>query len=274
MARVWPTVLVSAVLFGSATPARAQSAVAGSVIDSAQAAPIRDVEVGLAAGGRSTRTDSTGAFLLPLPPGEHRVVFRKLGFRSLEMRFSVASGDTIMRRIILSGAGTDLEKVVVSANRGSGLPPSFEDNRRVGLGKFLTRADLEKQGLRRLGDVLNEVQGLGVVSSRGSEAWVISRRMPPTSCRARDSTCLRSQGIYWPERHEAAKGVITACYAQVYLDDVLMTPTRPTEPFNINQFSPDRLEAIEIYVGPSQLPGKYSRLDSRCGVVVLWTRRF
>jgi hypothetical protein len=271
MTRVW--FVMTVVLLGGAAAARAQSAIAGSVIDSAQAAPIRDVEVGLVARGTSTRTDSTGAFVLSVPPGEHRVFFRKLGFRSLEMRFKIANGDTIMRRIILSGAPTNLEKVVVSAGRSAGLPPSFEDNRRVGLGKFFTRDDLEKQGTRRLGDVLNEVSGLGVVSSRGSEGWVISRRMPPTSCRAADSACLASQGIYWPERHQRANGVITACYAQVYVDDVLMTTTRPTEPFNINQFSPDRLEAIEVYVGPSQLPGKYSRLDSRCGVVVLWTRR-
>jgi hypothetical protein len=63
------------------------------------------------------------------------------------------------------------------------------------------------------------------------------------------------------------------CYAQVYLDDVLMNPTRPTEPFDVNTIKLEQLEAVEFYAGPSQTPAKYSRLDSRCGVLVLWTRR-
>ena len=63
------------------------------------------------------------------------------------------------------------------------------------------------------------------------------------------------------------------CYANVYLDKVLIYSGRDGEPlFNINSIHPDQLEAVEYYAGPSQTPGEYSTLDSTCGVLVLWRR--
>ena len=62
-------------------------------------------------------------------------------------------------------------------------------------------------------------------------------------------------------------------HAQVYLDEALVNPSRPTEPFDISTIQADKLEAVEFYSGASQLPLKYAKLDARCGVLVLWTRR-
>jgi len=53
----------------------------------------------------------------------------------------------------------------------------------------------------------------------------------------------------------------------------MVNASRPTEPFDISTIEADQLEAVEYYSGPSQLPLKYATLDSRCGVLVLWTRR-
>ena len=94
-------------------------------------------------------------------------------------------------------------------------------------------------------------------------------------CPSRNATaCLRSQGFYIPDTAEANQGMPMACYALVYLDDVLMNgATEPTEPFDISSIAVDQVEAVEFYSGPAQTPLKYSRMGSNCGVLAMWRRR-
>jgi hypothetical protein len=89
-----------------------------------------------------------------------------------------------------------------------------------------------------------------------------------------DMPSLRDQGFYCPESSaEQMAGITCACYAQVWVDGRLMNRQRPTEPFDVNDFQPERLEAVEWYASPSQTPAQYSSLNSPCGVMVLWTKR-
>ena len=59
----------------------------------------------------------------------------------------------------------------------------------------------------------------------------------------------------------------------MYLDNLLMNPQQPTEPFDINTIAPEQIEAIEFYAGASQTPLRYSNLNSACGVLVIHRRR-
>jgi hypothetical protein len=52
----------------------------------------------------------------------------------------------------------------------------------------------------------------------------------------------------------------------VYVDGIL-----DRGGLNINQYSPEQLEAMEVYTG-LDIPAQYSRND-RCGAILLWTRR-
>jgi hypothetical protein len=115
--------------------------------------------------------------------------------------------------------------------------------------------------------------GLGIIHGRGSQGWVMSRRAAVPCIDPADRQCMESKGIYSPEKFEQNQGMLPSCYAQVYVDDVLMNPTSPTEPFDVNTLAPERIEAVEWYAGPSQTPLKYSKMNSRCGVLVIWTRR-
>ena len=36
---------------------------------------------------------------------------------------------------------------------------------------------------------------------------------------------------------------------------------------------PHEIEAVEMYPTPGQVPQRFTRLGTRCGVIVLWTRR-
>ena len=64
-----------------------------------------------------------------------------------------------------------------------------------------------------------------------------------------------------------------ACYAQVYVDGVLMNPGDPAPPYALDQITTDRVQAIEYYAGAAQTPARYSRAGSLCGALVIWTRR-
>jgi hypothetical protein len=257
----------------------------GVVVDSARGMPIADAEVSLPDLKRNVVTDSAGRFrIAEIPAGAYHILFHRLGFREADVTFRFAVGDTIDRRIILGATATVLDSVRVHAERSSTIP-SFDENRKVGLGHFLTRADLAKAGAARLSTVLSGLPGLGVVSGRAGQGWIVSKHMTPSSCpplrtlgtrdpqEAPGAACLMGQGVYVPIRSEALSGITPGCYVQVYLDDRLMNNTRPTEPFDVNSLPLDQLEAVEFYSGPAQTPMKYSKLDSRCGVLVLWTRR-
>jgi len=85
---------------------------------------------------------------------------------------------------------------------------------------------------------------------------------------------LRSQGFYVADRGEKGIGVPpAACYAHIYIDGQLMNGTRePAEPFDVNYLTPDQIEGIEWYAGPGETPLEYSKLGSKCGVLVIWTK--
>jgi hypothetical protein len=48
---------------------------------------------------------------------------------------------------------------------------------------------------------------------------------------------------------------------------------REERPFDIHLIPVDAIEAIEYYSGGAETPTKYAKLNSTCGVVVIWTRR-
>jgi hypothetical protein len=165
------------------------------------------------------------------------------------------------RRVVLSRV-TVLDSVEV---RAEFVLPSFEENRRVGLGRFLTRDDLAKMEGRSFEAVMNRFNGVEMERGTGTNSWLMSSRR---------TASLGSGNFFVPEPADSALGARPACYAHVYLDNVPVFTSRPGEPlFNLNSISPDAIEALEYYAGPSSTPARYTALRATCGVLVIWTRR-
>ncbi|HTE43997.1 MAG TPA: carboxypeptidase regulatory-like domain-containing protein, partial [Gemmatimonadaceae bacterium] len=242
----------------------------GAVLVDSTNRPIAGAEVVLAELAKMARTDERGAFRISdVPPGEQHVVVRRVGYGPLDTRITFTSNETVNRQIFLDRV-TTLDSVVTTARAGDLWIREFEENRRMGFGHFLDRADLAKREGRTTSAVLSEIPGMYIVNGKGTHAWVGSLREPVT---------LPAASV---DADDRAKGATKRkCYAQVYVDNVMVfagrkssRPNATFEPlFDINSLAPDQIEAIEYYADRAQAPGRYALPGAVCGVIVIHTRR-
>jgi hypothetical protein len=250
----------------------------GVVVADSTHAPIPLAEVSLPELKKSETTNSRGEFRITgIPAGEHRVSVRRIGYGTADTRLAFNGKETVERRVVLGRAIT-LETVKVEATASDKMRESFDDNKRVGLGHFMTRDEIQKYDGMELETVLSNIPTTGIATGKG-HSWVTSRRRPAPLCGpgrpGQRNACLESHGFYIPDSMEAQQGMPIECWAQVYLDGVLQNGIRePTEPFDLKQISPERVDKMEFYAGPAETPLKYSRMGSNCGVLVIWTRRY
>lgn len=221
--------------------ASASASFSGFVLVDSTNQPIPNAEVALPALDKNTLTNEQGAFrLLDLPVGTHEVVVRRIGYGPLNANISFAPNETVERRVFLTKAAVlDTISVIESA-----IIRDFEENRRIGLGHFLTRADLAKIEHLSIPAIFGQIPSAHVIAdpSNPGRRYLMSRR----------------------------KG----CLVNVYLDRMLIYSGKEAEPlFDLNTITPERIESIEFYTGPAQTPLRYSTLNSQCGVVVIHSRR-
>ncbi|MGH7619384.1 MAG: carboxypeptidase regulatory-like domain-containing protein [Gemmatimonadaceae bacterium] len=244
----------------------------GSVTTDSMHMPL-PAEVSLPDLAKSAVTDSRGEYKITgISAGEHQVQVRAIGYAASDARVSFTDRDTVEFRVTLQRA-VALNPVNVAATRP--LLPSFEENRKLGLGHFLTRADLAKVEGLSLEGVIEQIPSAHIVRGSMGHAWAVSNRAGSFRPIAPDVA---------DERQGAPAAV---CWAQVYLNDVIVfsgktyldrtagrTPMARWEPlFDLTSIAPSQIEAIEFYAGPGETPLKYQKYDPRCGVLVIWTRR-
>lgn len=263
-------------LFASATVSidRTRDAVAtfsGIVVADSSQRLLADAEVAIPSLSLSARSNSRGEFRLSdIPAGTYEVVARRVGYSALSAPVTFAPNEEEERRLVLRPL-TVLDSVEVTATRTDPRMLDFEDNKRLGLGHFLTREDLDKNIGRKMGDVLSLTPGLGVVRG-GARAYVLSKRyIVPINAIGKGAK--GSATLWEPGPLDKQQGMVIGCYAQVWIEGQLMNPGQPTEPYDVNSIAPDQIEALEYYAGPSQTPSRYAKLNSTCGVLVIHLRR-
>lgn len=219
--------------------------IAGKVVADSGGGPLENAEVQFDETPVKVTTKSNGEFsFTDIVPGTYTLHARRIGYAESVMRVDVEEGEKRDVSFVLSKA-TVLDSVAVSATplaRDQALR-GFEEHRKLGLGKFLTRDDLEKAGDRPLSSLLKQFNGLDVVR-RGGRTMLLARR-------------VTSFGG-------------SACPVMIYLDGVYYSPI--TIP-DIDEFIPANLEGVEYFSGAAKIPPEYNRLGSPCGVLVLHTRK-
>ncbi len=200
--------------------------------------------------GPEERTGVTGAegtFRFErLPAGTYTVRAEHLAYGTVEVEVEVAGDDhTTYTEIHLHREPIALDPLVVEVERARptwGLLEKVyervEWQQRLGLGRFITREDIENRIAMRISDLL-----------RGRYAGV---RVGPGGT----ISMTRSRGF------SGCGGAV------IYIDGIKVGARSPDAFVSVMQ-----VELIEIYRGLSQVPAEFADFDARCGVVAVWTRR-
>lgn len=254
---------------GIANDLAAQTVVRGRVVDGNRAG-LGDAEVFVDPTGSPVTTSAAdGSFLLELPGGGVVVIgARKVGFEPEFRRILIANDDTLTVTFSMRATGQVLAPLVVEAPAAAPISAKmreFDERRRAGLGRFLTREMLAKREHSALTDVLRMTAGLqfvrrpaecgggfAITSGRGG----VSKRLEWMRCRTPPQIPFN-----------------VACYLAIYLDGTRIWYPGDVEPPNVdNLISVVGLEGVEIYRGPAETPIRYQGTGAACGVLLLWTR--
>jgi hypothetical protein len=239
-AAAWSLATAGSALLGVRAAAQGPPGTAklvGTITDTA-GIPLARAEIWLlsAATIRTISSDS-GTFALDgLPAGAVTFAVRRLGFESATFLALLKAGRTHQATFPLTPSVQPLAGVRVQDTTSAWLS-LFEERRSMHRGTFLTRADFEKYNYRIASDILRQVPGVQVQPARVGTQVVMTR-----GAGAR------------------------RCLPQLYVHS---TPYSG----NFDDFAPDDIEALEIYVGISEIPPDLNTMGRPiCAAIVIWTR--
>lgn len=194
----------------------------------------------------SVFSDEQGRFSFNLPDlaADGYLFVMLTGYRTQRLPLAEVA-DRVSIVILLEPDPLRMRSLPVEASaRNRDLERSgFYDRKRGGIGRFVTRAELDEGRFSResrLVDVLKLVPGVVFTLDHFGDSQVFLRAPASSMAEGR-------------------------CPAQVFVDGLSMGDMLP-------QLGRHDVEALEVYVGPSQVPAQYSRLGAMCGAVLVWTR--
>ena len=230
----------------SASPALAQkgdSRLTGTVTDKRSGLPVAAAEITNRADGRSVRTDSTGRYQFPeLPAGIVRLAIHAGGFNDQTVVIALMKAESMTRLIELDSAPVNraaaqaLPGVAVTtpASRGPRYV-DFERRQHTGRGQYLTREEIESRGYHSLQDAVRTMRGVNISCGGGGGCYIMMARAP------------------------------MQCAPEYVVDEQVNNSFGAQTPIR-------DIEALEVYTGPSEVPGEFAGRNAGCGVVVIWTR--
>lgn len=222
----------------------------GRVLDARTYEPIAAVDLTLIRADSSqvaqVLTDSIGRFTLPAAGGGSFLIrTARIGYADATLGpVRIDSTETLEVQLTLHTRAVALSGLVVTTEaRSRSLElTGFYDRRKLGLGRFVDRAAIEKRNASYAHQLFMGMPGVRIMEERYTLKFLI---------------LLRS-GI-------ASGKNIPYCPPQVFQDGFLTDFDWATHP--------DNIEAIEVYRGGAEIPPQYGGAYSGCGVILVWTRR-
>lgn len=118
MANTWQSVVLAGALLGATTSvfAQATASIAGEIVDAASRKPITSAQVTLRGTALRAVTDLSGSFTIrSVPPGQHAVDVRKIGYEPLARdSIMVSSGEVVRLSLTMTPAAFRLAEVTVT----------------------------------------------------------------------------------------------------------------------------------------------------------------
>jgi hypothetical protein len=213
----------------------------GTVADST-GTPITQVDVGVVALHRLTRTDDEGRFAFNRLTGDSvELSFRRLGYRPRTLKLALASPPDSLR-VVLAEQAEVLDPTEVSAHvrRLRVGVEEFYRRRTLGMGTYFTREEIQARHPHATSDVLRNMPGIRFVRTSSG----LGVRFNNTSIVRRD--CMP---MIWIDGQKAPA---------MEVDDIPVTD----------------IEGIELYNGASTTPLQFSQQmrNSTCGTIAVWSR--
>jgi outer membrane receptor for ferrienterochelin and colicins len=230
-------------LAGAATTSEAQSARAlfGSVNDSLGHAVV-GAEVRARNNVVLAFSDDSGRFrVAQMPAGAQGVFVRRLGFEPARAEITPSAGEIDSVRVTLRAIAQSLPQITVQSEHDSlskKVLAEFWARRSRGFGKFVTRDEIQQKNASQFIDVVRNVSGVTIQFARGRQD-------------------IRFRGAAFGSRD---------CPPQYWLDGI------PLQNGGADEFTPDNVEAIELYSSPATTPPQFNTRSATCGTVVVWSR--
>lgn len=223
-------------------PARALAAAFhGHVLHRGTDTPVREAELTVDGDSVYARTDSTGAFQVGgLTAGTHPIVVRARGFVDVSFIAELRDGHDTEYAIRLELADTAQQLAAVAVTAAAAPPVNyhlvdFERRRRTGRGQYLVADDIEHSGASTIPDLTRGMRGVTTHCGGGSGCRLQMVRAP------------------------------NGCQPEYVVDGRTDNMFGATTPIH-------DIVGLEVYTGPSDVPGEFAGRNAGCGVVVIWTR--
>ncbi len=230
-------------------------AVLHGVVTNMNGVPLPGAEVTVEKTTLRVVTNDSGVFLFDsVPAGRQRVFARRLGFKPHDKGVKLTEGVATQVDLDLEGIPDLLDSVKVFGRRDNSRMAEFYNRRAIGLGAFITRADIERRNASRASDLLRTITGVRVNQSDAFDRPEIQMGRTPIRLPLKPGGKDRS--------------LAADCHVNYYLDGNWVSPGT----FHIDELSPSSIEGIEIYRGPAEIPARFRQRETACGLIVIWTR--
>jgi len=149
----------------------------------------------------------------------------------------------------------------------------------MGIGRFLTEADLERDQYRKLSDVLKRLPGMLMVSAKRASGvspmavFVASSRGSATIEHVSPIFGRNCPVAVWLDGVPVYRGLDRGTAPPAFGGGERSPPGILLEPpFDINSIMTQHIAAIEFYVGPATMPPELNATQGSCGALVIWTK--
>lgn len=185
----------------------------------------------------SVSSDSGTFRIVGIPSGTVTFSVRRIGYEAATFTAVLKPGKTSRANFSLTATAHELPTVAVSdtADQSHWLD-AYKRNKNYGRGTFITHADIVRRGARTGIDAIRTIPGIRIVSTRTGNRVFMTR------------TTTRN------------------CSPTMYLHGLPYSGT-------MDDFLAEDIEALEVYVGESEIPSEFDRNNRGvCGVINVWTR--
>lgn len=217
-----------------------RGSISGLVIDQTSRAPVAGALVTFLGTKHQTATDSAGHFSQgELGPGTYVLQVRAIGYGTGSWVLPLGDGESVesLFEVEQLVAALDPVAVVTTPTAANRRLAEFEERRSHRQGVFFTSEQIAASHASTLLDMLRGIPGVSL------------------SCRSQACVVQMTRG---------AKG--TGCTADWVVDGLPATLSgTPHIPIV-------GIVGIEIYRSASEAPAEFLKMDSQCGVIVLWTK--